>query len=176
VNEEDMDRNDEWMAVEDEETNKDASDRDEDDDTEEDEDDDTGEDEDDDTEEDERDEGYAESSDVDGVDDHGSQDPEEKYLSARGNGEHTGKEKKWRSGTGHSEDENEDAEEFDVQGEDHEDTDRLVFRLSVYFAAEEFTNGQPDSSFLVYFSGILGFSDDWTTFRRAHDFTPFCPH
>jgi len=77
MNEEDMDRNDERMAVEDEETNKDASDGDED------EDEDT-EDEDDDTEEDERYEGYAESSDADGVDDHGSQDPEEKYLSARG--------------------------------------------------------------------------------------------
>jgi len=74
-----------------------------------------------------------------------------------------------------SEDENEDAEEFDVQGEDHEDTDRLVFRLSLYFATEEFTDGQPGSS-LVYFSGILGFSDDGTTFRRARDFTLSCPH
>ncbi|KAJ9633674.1 hypothetical protein H2199_009286 [Coniosporium tulheliwenetii] len=47
----------------------------------------------------------------------------------------------------------------------------LVFRLSVRFATEEFTDGQPRSSLLVYFSGVLGFSECNQTFRRAKDFT-----
>jgi hypothetical protein len=72
-------------------------------------------------------------------------------------------------------DENQDLGEGDLL-EDHEDTDplaELVFRLSVYFAAEEFTDGQPSSSLLVYFSGVLGVPSDGITFRRARDFAPF---
>ena len=48
----------------------------------------------------------------------------------------------------------------------------LVFRLSIFFITEEFTNGQPSSNLLVYYSGVLGFSDDGSTFRRAKDYTP----
>lgn len=47
----------------------------------------------------------------------------------------------------------------------------LVFRLSIFFIAQEFTNGQPSSSPLVYYSGVLGFSGDGSTFRRAKDYT-----
>ena len=47
----------------------------------------------------------------------------------------------------------------------------LVFRLSIFFIVEEFTNGQPSSSLLVYYSGVLGFSGDGSTFRRAKDHT-----
>lgn len=60
--------------------------------------------------------------------------------------------------------------------EGYEDTDllaELVFRLSVYFVTEEFTDDQSSSSLLMYFSGVLGVSSDGITFRRARDFTPF---
>jgi hypothetical protein len=33
----------------------------------------------------------------------------------------------------------------------------LVFQLSITFSTEEFVDGQPSSSLLVYFSGVLGF-------------------
>ena len=46
-----------------------------------------------------------------------------------------------------------------------------VLQLSIFFATERFTNGRPASSLLVYFSGILGFSSDGTTYRRGGDFT-----
>jgi hypothetical protein len=48
----------------------------------------------------------------------------------------------------------------------------IVFCLSVFFITEEFTDGQPSSNPLVYYSGVLGFSDDGSTFRRAKDYTP----
>ena len=48
-----------------------------------------------------------------------------------------------------------------------------VLQLSIFFATERFTNGRPASSLLVYFSGILGFSSDGATYRRARDFTSF---
>jgi hypothetical protein len=47
----------------------------------------------------------------------------------------------------------------------------LMFELSIHFASEEFEDGQPRSSLLVYFSGVLGLSDDGLTFRRAKQFT-----
>ncbi|KAJ9634892.1 hypothetical protein H2199_008756 [Coniosporium tulheliwenetii] len=47
----------------------------------------------------------------------------------------------------------------------------LIFGLSISFITEEFTDGQPSSSVLVYYSGILGFTDDGLTFRRAKDYT-----
>jgi hypothetical protein len=49
----------------------------------------------------------------------------------------------------------------------------LVFQLMTSFCLEEFKDGQPSSSLLVYFSGILGFTLDGTTFRRARDYTPY---
>jgi hypothetical protein len=47
----------------------------------------------------------------------------------------------------------------------------LILQLSIWFATEEFTDGQPASSLLVYYSGLLGFSGDGTTYKRARDFT-----
>lgn len=48
----------------------------------------------------------------------------------------------------------------------------LVFRLSVTFSTVSFNEGQPSSSFLLYFSGILGFSPDAQNFLPAKKFTP----
>jgi hypothetical protein len=48
----------------------------------------------------------------------------------------------------------------------------LIFRFSIFFAVEEFTDGQTHSSLLVYYAGILGLSADGRTFRRAKDYTP----
>jgi hypothetical protein len=49
----------------------------------------------------------------------------------------------------------------------------LTFRLFILFSAEEFIDGQPHSSLLVYFSGILGLRDEGKTFRRAKEYTPY---
>jgi hypothetical protein len=38
--------------------------------------------------------------------------------------------------------------------------DGLTLHMSVRFAAEGFIDGRPSSSLLVYFSGILGLSED----------------
>ncbi|KAH8591171.1 hypothetical protein B0O99DRAFT_719407, partial [Bisporella sp. PMI_857] len=48
----------------------------------------------------------------------------------------------------------------------------LVFRLSIFFVTEEFADGQPSSSLLVYYSGVLGCTEDGSTFRRPKDYTP----
>src|SRR5439155_1348155 len=47
----------------------------------------------------------------------------------------------------------------------------LVFRLSITFSIEEFIDGQPSSSLLIYFSGILGFSTDARSFLLAKHYT-----
>lgn len=47
----------------------------------------------------------------------------------------------------------------------------IVFRLSIFFITEEFTDGQPSSSLLVYYSGVLGCTEDGSTFRRPKDYT-----
>jgi hypothetical protein len=49
----------------------------------------------------------------------------------------------------------------------------LVLQLSVSCIAESFLDGKPSSSLLVFFSGILSFSDNGTTYRHARDFTPY---
>jgi hypothetical protein len=41
----------------------------------------------------------------------------------------------------------------------------LVFQLSIFFATEEFMDGDLGSSLLVYFNGILGIREDGLTFR-----------
>ena len=46
----------------------------------------------------------------------------------------------------------------------------LIFQLSVAFSMEQFINGQPSSSLLVYLSGILGFSAE--NFLPAKNYTP----
>ncbi|PVH71650.1 hypothetical protein DL98DRAFT_613859 [Cadophora sp. DSE1049] len=48
----------------------------------------------------------------------------------------------------------------------------LAFRLSVFLATEPFTDRQPSSSLLVYYSGVLGCTEDGLTFRRPKDYTP----
>ena len=47
-----------------------------------------------------------------------------------------------------------------------------VPKLSVFLCTEEFADSQACSTFLVYFSGILGFSPGGTTFVRARNYTP----
>jgi hypothetical protein len=47
----------------------------------------------------------------------------------------------------------------------------LAFRLSIFFITEVFTDGQPSSSLLVYYSGVLGCTEDGSTFRRPKDYT-----
>jgi hypothetical protein len=53
-----------------------------------------------------------------------------------------------------------------------EELRELVFQLSITFSTASFTEGQPGSSLLVYFSGILGFSPDAQSFLPAKRFTP----
>lgn len=48
----------------------------------------------------------------------------------------------------------------------------LLFQLSIAFMTEEFADGQPSSSMLVYYSGVLGLSGNGETFRSAKLFTP----
>jgi hypothetical protein len=47
----------------------------------------------------------------------------------------------------------------------------LAFRLSIFFITEVFTDGQPSSSLLVYYSGVLGCTENGSTFRRPKDYT-----
>ena len=79
-------------------------------------------------------------------------------------------------------DEDEEDEESDEEGEEYDGDDEvpdeketelteLMFELSILFASDEFEDGQPRSSLLVYFSGVLELSDDGLTYRRAKHFT-----
>jgi hypothetical protein len=43
----------------------------------------------------------------------------------------------------------------------------LVFWLSIFFATEEFIDGDPGSSLLVYFSGVLGIREDGLRLSKA---------
>jgi hypothetical protein len=47
----------------------------------------------------------------------------------------------------------------------------LAFRLSIFFITEVFTDGQPSSSLLVYYSGVLGCTENGSSFRRPKDYT-----
>jgi hypothetical protein len=47
----------------------------------------------------------------------------------------------------------------------------LVGRLSIQLCKESFVDGQPSSTILIYFSGILGFSTDPSTFERPRNYT-----
>ncbi|KAL6242175.1 hypothetical protein RBB50_010723 [Rhinocladiella similis] len=47
-----------------------------------------------------------------------------------------------------------------------------VLELGVFLAMEEFTDGQPASSLLVYFSGLLGLSRDGTSYQMIRNYTP----
>lgn len=48
----------------------------------------------------------------------------------------------------------------------------LLFGLLVRLCSEEITDGQPASTLLVYFSGVLGFLPDCTGFLPARSYTP----
>ena len=48
----------------------------------------------------------------------------------------------------------------------------LLFQLSVTICTEQYTDGQPSSTLLVYFSGVLGLNVDATGFQRAKQYTP----
>jgi hypothetical protein len=49
----------------------------------------------------------------------------------------------------------------------------LLYQLCLTICTESFNEGQPSSSLLVFFSGILGFSDDCRQFLLARQ---YCPH
>ena len=47
----------------------------------------------------------------------------------------------------------------------------LIARLSVYFISEKFAHSRPNTTLLVYFSGILGISVDGSTYLRPSNYT-----
>jgi hypothetical protein len=47
----------------------------------------------------------------------------------------------------------------------------LVGQLSIQLCKESFVDGRPSSTILVYFSGVLGFSADPSTFERPRNYT-----
>jgi hypothetical protein len=47
----------------------------------------------------------------------------------------------------------------------------LLARLSIALISEEFIDGRPAATLLVYYSGILGFSSDGLTFLRPRNYT-----
>ena len=48
----------------------------------------------------------------------------------------------------------------------------LLFELSLSLSMENFMDGQPGSTLLIYFSGILGFSPDCRQFQLAREYCP----
>ncbi|KAK5292262.1 hypothetical protein LTR16_001987 [Cryomyces antarcticus] len=67
-------------------------------------------------------------------------------------------------------DEDGPAEEAQGSGTAVDELSELVFQLSITFSTEQFVDGQPSSSLLVYFSGTLGFSPDVRNFLPAKRF------
>ena len=49
---------------------------------------------------------------------------------------------------------------------------QLLFKLCIAFMTEEFSDGQPSSSTLMYYSGVLALQSTGETFRTAKLFTP----
>jgi hypothetical protein len=47
----------------------------------------------------------------------------------------------------------------------------LLFRFVKFLSTEEYEDGKPSSTLLIYFSGILGISQDGSTFERAKNYT-----
>jgi hypothetical protein len=72
------------------------------------------------------------------------------------------------------EDEDHDEDEDEDEGEDEGDTlADLVGQLTLSLIVEEFRNGRPSSTLLVYYSGILSFSTDGATFARPRNYTSY---
>jgi hypothetical protein len=46
-----------------------------------------------------------------------------------------------------------------------------LFRFVKFLSTEEYEDGKPSSTLLIYFSGILGISQDGSTFERAKNYT-----
>jgi hypothetical protein len=46
----------------------------------------------------------------------------------------------------------------------------LLFQLCVMLSTESYVDGQPSSTLLIYFSGILGFSADYQRFQLARQY------
>ncbi|KAH8799328.1 hypothetical protein F5884DRAFT_811482 [Xylogone sp. PMI_703] len=81
------------------------------------------------------------------------------------------------------EEKEEDTEDTEIRSADEESLRResnvaieelleLLFQLCITFGTEEFVDGRPSSTLLVYFSGILGFSADTQSFVSARKYTP----
>ncbi|KAH7227230.1 uncharacterized protein BKA55DRAFT_527140, partial [Fusarium redolens] len=49
---------------------------------------------------------------------------------------------------------------------------KLLFQFCISLSTKSFLNGQASSTILIYFSGILGFSDNSRQFLLAR---PYCP-
>lgn len=49
-----------------------------------------------------------------------------------------------------------------------------VAEFSYFLCTEDFVDGLPDSTGLVYFSGVLGFSPDGSTFERPRNCLQKC--
>ncbi|KAH8690377.1 hypothetical protein GQ44DRAFT_599121, partial [Phaeosphaeriaceae sp. PMI808] len=47
----------------------------------------------------------------------------------------------------------------------------LLFRFVKFLSTEEYEDGKPSSTLLIYVSGILGISQDGSTFERAKNYT-----
>ncbi|KAH6874261.1 recQ helicase-like protein [Thelonectria olida] len=79
------------------------------------------------------------------------------------------------------EEEDEDEEEGEEDNDKEEDACKdlagemvdLLFALSLALCTEHLTNGLPQSTLLVYFSGILGFSDTANQFLPARVYTSY---
>jgi hypothetical protein len=111
-------------------------------------------------------------------DDGGEDDEEEGEYKEGSDGEETDPNDEIRNGSPESEFTQRDKGNDD-SSQVSDDTDapvgklaELVFPLRIFFIPKEFANGQPSSNPLVYYSGVLGFSADGSTFRRPRDYTP----
>ncbi|KAJ3454446.1 hypothetical protein MRS44_018340 [Fusarium solani] len=61
----------------------------------------------------------------------------------------------------------------DILGESLKEFLELLFQVSIALSTERFLDGDPGSTLLVYFSGVLGFSTDCRQFRLARQYCPY---
>ncbi|KAF4944647.1 hypothetical protein FGADI_12547 [Fusarium gaditjirri] len=101
----------------------------------------------------------AEDSETDDIDDEDDKDDESEEEDHGRNEDQSRKNKAIRSSGG---------EEVPPWAEE---VLELLFGLIMAFCTEEVMYGRPDSTLLVYFSGVLGFSADLTGFLPARSYT-----
>jgi hypothetical protein len=53
-----------------------------------------------------------------------------------------------------------------------DDLDDTIGKFSYHLCTEEFDDGLPSSTAIVYFSGLLGFTPDGSTFEKPGKYTP----